>query len=965
MRPFLYRVAEQFYTRYNSDIHNLAFVFPNRRAGIFFQKYLAELAGKPIFSPAILTINDLFARLSGKQSADRLQMLFLLYRIYLEKSRATESFDEFVYWGEMLLNDFDDVDKYMVDAKRLFSNISDLKAIDNEFSFLEQEQIDAIRMFWSSFYPKHENPNQQKFLALWELLYELYCELKRCLAKENKGYDGMIFREVAENLQKADCCKLTYKKIVFVGLNALSVSEEKLLLKLKQFDIADFYWDYESPQVTDSQNKASFFVLRNLKNFPSKYPLPEDMPGFPKIEVIGIPSGIGQAKQVYPLLEQWAENGSMSNEEALRTAIVLPDETLLMPVLNSIPESIHNINVTMGYPLSGTPIAILVDQILTLQKNVRYNNGQATYYYRNVLPILNHAYINATAPDAISDLVKDITNFNKIYIPADELAVTPLLKTVFTAIDEDKANYSSYIIRMLEELSCLIESLSSSSSDKGDIPDSRQTVSTMQDVELEFIFHYHSIVNRIDDIIRENGIRMQIETYLHLLKRATEMMNIPFQGEPLSGLQIMGILETRALDFDRLIILSANEGVFPAKKTANTFIPYNLRRGFGLPTYEHQDGIWAYHFYRLLYRSKEVKLIYDTRNNGLQTGEVSRFVHQLRYHYQVPLLDTLITYNIAPGKSHTLSINKTDTVLSKLEMFKREGEKSLSASAINTYIDCPLKFYFSYIEDIKEEDEISETVESNLFGSILHRVMEHIYQPLCGRSIDSECLKNIRKDKQRIEHLIEAAFAELFFKTENIRPLTGQNYLVGSMIYKYVDKILEEDAKLSPFTYIKSEKLIRSSICLNDGTSVFLKGFIDRIDRINGITRIVDYKSGTGKSDFKNVDSLFDSSEKNRSKAVMQVFLYAMMYKGLFNSATIEPHIYYVRTLFNRFDSHIYHHVERGKNIPVNNYDDYAETFENGLRACLDKIFDKSTPFQQTEDTQYCSYCQFRAICGR
>ena len=450
-----------------------------------------------------------------------------------------------------------------------------------------------------------------------------------------------------------------------------------------------------------------------------------------------------------------------------------------------------------------------------------------------------------------------------------------------------------------------------------------------------------------------------------VLRILNELPNIPFQGEPLSGLQIMGILETRALDFDRLIILSANEGVFPAKKTANTFIPYNLRRGFGLPTYEHQDGIWAYHFYRLLYRSKEVKLIYDTRNNGLQTGEVSRFVHQLRYHYQVPLLDTLITYNIAPGKSHTLSINKTDTVLSKLEMFKREGEKSLSASAINTYIDCPLKFYFSYIEDIKEEDEISETVESNLFGSILHRVMEHIYQPLCGRSIDSECLKNIRKDKQRIEHLIEASFAELFFKTENIRPLTGQNYLVGSMIYKYVDKILEEDAKLSPFTYIKSEKLIRSSICLNDGTSVFLKGFIDRIDRINGISRIVDYKSGTGKSDFKNVDSLFDSSEKNRSKAVMQVFLYAMMYKGLFNSATIEPHIYYVRTLFNRFDSHIYHHVERGKNIPVNNYDDYAETFENGLRACLDKIFDKSTPFQQTEDTQYCSYCQFRAICGR
>ena len=366
MTPFLQQIASLFYQQYGAEVSRLAFVFPNRRTGLFFQKYLSEVADKPLFSPTILTINDLFVQLSGKQTADRINMLFMLYDIYVRHSGSTETFDEFLYWGEMLLNDFDDVDKYMADARMLFTNVTDLREIENDFSFLDAEQIAAIRTFWSSFYPKGDSPNQEEFLVVWKILYTLYNDLRDALAAEGRGYEGMIFREVVEQMEQNNCCDLPYTKVVFVGLNALSVAEERFLIQLQKRGIADFYWDYASDKVTDPNNKASYFVERNLKNFPSQYPLPAEEKVDTEIEVIGIPSGIGQAKQVYTLLNELCKEDEMSPEEALRTAIILPDEHLLIPVLNAIPEQIRRINVTMGYPLAGTPVASLMEYILAL-----------------------------------------------------------------------------------------------------------------------------------------------------------------------------------------------------------------------------------------------------------------------------------------------------------------------------------------------------------------------------------------------------------------------------------------------------------------------------------------------------------------------------------------------------------------------------------------------------------------------
>lgn len=961
MKPFLYQIASLFYTTYKAQISRFAFVFPNRRTGLFFQKYLSEVSPKPLFSPTILTINDLFVQLSGKQTADRISMLFKLYKIYLYHSGSTETFDEFLYWGEMLLNDFDDVDKYMADARMLFTNVTDLREIENDFSFLSPEQIAAIRTFWSSFYPKGDSPNQTEFLAVWKTLYTLYNEFRETLAAENKGYEGMIFREVVEQLEQNTCRDLPYEKIVFVGLNALSVAEERFLIQLQKRGIADFYWDYASPKVKDRNNKASYFVERNLRQFPSQLVLEQDseVTSETKIDVIGIPSGIGQAKHVYNILNDLCKEGDMDAEEALRTAVILPDEHLLIPVLNAIPEQIKRINVTMGYPLAGTPIASLMEFILALQKNVRYVNRQPTFYFRDVLPILNHRYVTVTSPVIITQLVKDIVENNKIHIAYTELNKTPLLSILFTPITTVES-FSDYLIQVLQVLNKMM-------TNKTEEEEEEETTQRTNDIEQEFIFHYFATVNRMKEVIQEANIEMKIETYFRLLKRMTETITIPFKGEPLSGLQIMGVLETRALDFDRIIILSMNEGIFPLKKAANSFIPYNLRRGFGLPTYEHQDSVWAYHFYRLIYRANHISLLYDTRNNGLQTGEVSRFVHQLRYHYEEPIQNKLIVYNVASSKTPALQINKTEAVMAQLATYQQGGKRMISASAINTYLDCPLKFYFSVLEGLQEEKEVSETIESDVFGSILHKVMEVLYKPLCGKLVTADLLKIIRQDKITLSATINQAFAEVFFKTDTVRPLTGQNYLIGEMIRKYVEKIIERDSKLTPFYYLESERKIKKTITLTDKREIQLKGIIDRVDKVGNTIRIIDYKSGSGTTLFSTIENLFNKEEKERSKAVMQVFLYAWMYGVTSIENTLQPGIYYMRSLFSHtFNPGIFQRTEkRGKNEQVLDFADYYTEFEAGLRNCLDEIFGKETPFVQTKNTKNCSYCPFKTICGR
>lgn len=968
MIPFLYNVAQTYYNKYGAAISRYTFVFPNRRAGLFFQKYLSEIAQKPLFSPEILTISDLFERMSGYKKADRIEMLFLLYDLYVKISKSTESFDEFLYWGDMLLNDFDDVDKYLVDAKQLFHNIHDLKEIDSGFSFLSSEQVEAIRRFWSNFLPVGENEKKKDFQEMWEVLYELYISLRESLMNKGLAYEGMIFREVAEKAKAKEDLSFDFEKIVFVGLNGHSKSEETLLKYLQNRGVADFYWDYSSPLVCDPQNRASFFISKNRTQFPSQLELQAEEQSIfkPTIDVVGIPSAVGQAKYVYEIIEGLiAEQQISLTDEALNTAIVLPDENLLIPTLYSIPEKIEKINVTMGYSLQNSSVSGLMEYVFDVQRNIRQSGSGVGYYFRPVMSILNHRYVIHILGEQAKEIRDNIVRYNKIIVSQDDLNRHPLLSLIFTPVT-DWTEASDYIKNIL----AFIQSALSSKRNSTEEIDSKEPIDTRSiDIECEFIIEYYKMVNRLEDVLSGIMPQMAIETYFKLLKKLIVGISVPFSGEPLSGLQVMGVLETRALDFDNLIILSMNEGIFPMKRATNSFIPYNLRQGFELPTYEHQDSIFAYHFYRLINRAKRIFLLYDTRTEGLQTGEVSRYYNQIKYLYNdsFDITEKVAVYKVSSSESLTISVRKTPEIQKRVDAFLTGGGRNLSASAINMYLNCPLQFYFSVVEKMEEEEEVAETIESSMFGTIFHAIMEAIYERLEGKMVTADLLHKIASDDKYLTELIEYTFAREYFKIDKIKKLTGQNYLTGEVLRKYVKQVLKTDAGLTPFVYEESEERIEWNYILPSGKSVSMISFIDRVDIINGRTRIIDYKTGKGDLRFRNMSDLFDKELKDRPKAVMQVFMYAHLYLLEHPEVEIiEPGIYYLRNLFNdKFEPGVLHKPDSGSGVRVTDFAKYRQEFKELFDASVEEILDSEIPFNQTTTGEACKWCAFTNICKR
>ena len=956
MVPFLYKIAEVFYRQYGAELYTHTFVFPNRRAGIFFQKYLAEIAGKPVFSPTVMTIQELFALLSPYQPADKIQLLVMLYGHFVKVSHSEESFDEFLYWGEMLLNDFSDVDKHLVDARQLFRNIRDLRSLETDKSYLTDKQIEAIRRFWTNFMPVENNKTKQHFLETWEVLLELYTAFRAELHEKQYAYEGMIFREVAERAKAKETLMPEFTDIVFVGLNALTPAETALLDYLKNTGAADFYWDYDSPMIRDEQNKASLWVKDNLRRFPSRFDV-DDREEKPKttIEVIGIPSGVGQAKQVTRILSDLIRTKEISDpDEAIDTAIILPDENLLLPVLYSIPEEIGKINVTMGYGLSHSSVSSLTEHIADLQRNVRTTNGASGFYYRFVLSILNHPLIGLSAKKEAEALKKHILDNNRIVVPVSELQTCSLFRLIFAPVVRQE-QVADYLKDILTEV---YNSLTGEKHGENATPNDTRPI----DLEREFIVQYYKSVTRLQDTLQ--GVKeLAVDTYFRLLKRLAQGLNVAFSGEPLSGLQIMGVLETRVLDFDNLILLSMNEGVYPLKKPVNSFIPFTLRKGFGLPTYEYQDSIYAYHFYRMISRAKRVYMLYDSRAEEMQTGEVSRYFYQLKYLYNdfFDIRERVMTYDVSAPQVLLVSVAKTPAVMQKLEAFREGGDRYLSASSVNNYINCPLQFYFTTIENLSEETEVQESVESDVFGTIFHKLMEVIYNRYKGKTVTPDILTTLAKDDAYLTRLIEQAFAEYYFKQkENPQSLQGQIYLIGEILRSYVKQTLKTDQQFTPFDYIDSEHRFKRTYRVNDGLLVNFKGSIDRIDRVGDRYRVIDYKSGKGEVNFKDVQQLFDASKANRPYQILQVLLYSYFYLQERGGISLSPAIYYLRSIFGDLSPDVTQNKQLMTDLSL-----VMEEFLPLLNHCLEEMFDPSIPFSQTRNEMHCRWCPFRDVCGK
>ncbi len=958
MNSFLHRIAQIYFNHHGADVSQFTFVFPNRRAGLFFQKHLSVIAGQPIFSPEIITINDCFASATSWQTADKLSMLFRLYKIYRKLSKSEESFDTFAFWGEMLLNDFNEVDKYMVDAQQLFTNVTELKEIDQLFNVFSKRQIEAIKQFWTNFIPVTEEKNKQQFIATWNILFPVYEEFIQELIAENTATEGMISRNIATRLKaKENISQWNNKQFVFIGFNALNPCERTLMAELQKLGQADFYWDYEANELRDPDNPASMFYAENTHLFPSKYyiePICESLND--KItEIVAVPSAVGQAKQVYSILNKIFPPGD-KDANLIETAVVLPDETLLVPLLHSLPEQIGKVNVTMGYPLNTTPVSGLIENIFELQRRVRFTANKAIFYHQTVSNILNHQYISLLCKEEAQLIGKHLSENNRIYVAEEELHKNEILNSIFIP-QTDTGKFLQYLLQILQNLQNGLQLT--------------KTETNEFQLESDFIYQYYITINRMVDIINEStvDIEMNLDTLMHLTKQIISGISIPFVGEPLNGLQVMGVLETRGIDFKNLIITSFNEGVFPKKNSTDSFIPYNLRKGYNLPTYEHQDAITSYNFYRLIHHAQRIFFIYDSRTDGMQTGEVSRYLHQLFYHYGLEIKRKTVAYDISFSNIENIQVEKTPEVMQKLGLFltNNENSRSLSSSSIKTYIDCPLQFYLTQIEKAEQPDEVTEMVEDNMFGTLFHAVMENMYESFKGKIMQPENLQTLYDNQLFIDKQISKAFAEKFFKRKNNETvaLEGNNLLIAKVLNKYVKQVLKTDKNYAPFRYVNSEERCKISFKIDAGY-VNLKGFIDRVDEKDGILRILDYKTGAGSLEFKGWNEVFEHNNNKRNKYVLQTFLYGIFYKEKAAGKIIKPGIYYIRNIFNEgFVTELSYKPDKDTNEVVEDFSKFEDEFNERLKTCLDEIFNPEIPFFQTTDIKPCEYCPYSGICNR
>ncbi|PLX15893.1 MAG: hypothetical protein C0597_08335 [Marinilabiliales bacterium] len=620
MDTFLKHIAQDLYSRYNDKISDLCIVFPNRRASLYFKKYLSELTEKPMWSPTTITINELMEEISGLSVADNIKLLFELYTIYKIIKKSEESFDDFYYWGEMMLNDFDDIDKYLVNPEDLFKNLKSLKSIQDQFTYLSDEQIEAIKQFWQSFDPEKHSSHQDDFISIWNVLLNIYQSFNKRLNELGIAYEGMIYRDVTNKLKGNDIIGLTHQKYVFAGFNALNNCEKKLFNYLQNNKMADFYWDYDESYINNPYHEAGFFLRENISEFKapvsfSSQNVFNSLLQEKNIEIISVPSDIGQTKVITKILQESTVNHIDSPN---KTAIVLADEDLLVPILHSVPDSIDNVNITMGYPVNNTPIYSLLEHLIDLQKNAKATKTETRFYYKNVLAVLSHQYVNSQFQEEANQLIQFIKTNNKIVISNIELASCVFFQSLFIKVDSYQ-DLSEYLLNILHHI---YNSLKKTGNE--------DTIHNPS-LEKEYIYHIYLSINRLKEVLEEQNIPIKMETYIRLVRKIIRNLRVPFTGEPLSGLQIMGILETRLLDFENLFICSMSEGVLPKTEASLSFVPYSLRKGFGLPTIEHQDAIYAYYFYRLIQRAKNVTLMYNSSSDGMKTGEMSRFLYQLKF----------------------------------------------------------------------------------------------------------------------------------------------------------------------------------------------------------------------------------------------------------------------------------------------------------------------------------------------
>ncbi len=935
MTPFLKQIAEIFYKEQGSSISDTCFVFPSRRAGKFFLEHLKNISNEVLLSPQCFTISEFFDSLSPEfEKEEKIGLLFHLYDSYKIITGSTESFNEFIGIGKIILKDFNDIDNYLVNAKYIFSNIEELKRYEKE-NLLTEEQVKCIQKFLNLF-TEDCTEYKQKTYELWSKMLEIYENFKNKLLSEKICYEGMLHRMVVENEVPEH---LLPSHVVFVGFNALDGATKALFDILKHKGIADFYWDYDFKYANiseDKSNKAHYFTKKNLENYKSKNILEAESYPETKIHTIGCSSNIGQTKYTNQLL-----NDILRNEEGIKTALILADESLLIPMLYSLPKE-NSINITMGYPIKYTTTYNFIDLFLLLQKNFKTRKG---FVNKNVKEILSHTYLISICKKEIDNI--DQFLFNNSYIPADELLFdNKLLKLIFTPYSHNE---------LLKNLLYIIEYLGEEIN---------------LELERECLSQAFISINRTITLLeRYPNVSIDSNTIYRIMTSVLKTVNLSFIGEPLSGLQMMGMLESRCLDFDNIIITSFNEGIFPKSDIGTSLIPYSIRKPYNLPTTDHQDAIFSYNFYRLIKRASNVWLIYDTRNNNdNSTGEVSRFVKQLEYLYNVHIDKKQITHIPEICKSEDITIEKSENDINAIKEYLQKT--GLTPSALNEYIKCPLKFYYTYIKGVREEPKVSTTIDSAQLGRIFHTVMELIYTPFTKKEVNISDISRITK--KEIEELTNKAIIYTLYNLKDIKEIdnysykvSGENKILFEIIVEMVLNTLECDKQRAPFLHISNEKKYTKDYVTSDGHKIMLKGFIDKIDETQHTVQLIDYKTtklndnidATKVTSIDELISFFhEPNNKKYVKEILQMCFYNLLYKDLTNKE-IETYLFLSRMSFDH-DNFLNNTLV---SLPVN----WEEAFCRELDIVIDNLMNKEQKIHQTDNIKNCEYCYFAPICRR
>ncbi|MEJ7556871.1 MAG: PD-(D/E)XK nuclease family protein [Pedobacter sp.] len=950
MKPFLQEVAEDLVAKFGDQLQHCAIIFNNKRPAAYLQKYLANSIKRPFFSPTLYTIQEFFAAASPEKLADFYLQFFTLHKIY-NQLLAEEGFDpisshKFFPLAKIMLSDFNQIDIDLVDAGKLYRDLEDISLINQEFDYLSPEQYEFLSQFWTSYSEGKHKKQQELFIRMWRRMPKLYHKFHASLKAFNYITNGGVYRELAEGpINELLFIKGFDKgKIVFVGFNALSRAEAKIFSRLQESGQALFYFDTDPYYLDDPLQEAGLFLRRSIVQLGliNVFSNKESAMAEPhNVDVYKVQGQSAQAKILNNVLaDQYA-----NNEDLGTTVVVLADESLLIPTLQTIPTS-HNghevdLNVTMGFALSTSSIFGLIDLWLSTQLELLQKESVS---YQGVEAFLTHP-LSGLSHKMRDKIQTALLDENQVEIEHSRLLrQSGLFEVFFKKI----GNSEEVVTNLINMLTVVLTRLSNSQ--------------TLKKIDAELFVKTIQELNRLHDTFGKHVGNEETSFVIYLVQKALKAIAVPLSGDPLNGIQVMGLLETRNLNFENVVILGFNEGIIPKSSIGNSFIPDSLRRVYGLPVLDNLDAISSYMVYRLIQRARNISLVYNSLTDESTTGEASRILKQLSYESGFTFNYHELSLDVKTEVSREVKIEKTGNkfIQDTLALYL-EGKRKFSPSALTQYISNPIDFFFNYIAGIKEPKEVSAVVEANEIGSILHQVMDYFYADLKGSEVTAEAIKVRRK---KVPGLIQRAFAAVMFKSpDKIIEYKGMQKVILSIVDAYVNIILTQDEAQTPFQIISLEQKVEADLSFTiHGKPAMVKliGYIDRVDLKDGITKIIDYKTGSDKLTFKDVPELFNTNGKNINKALVQTLLYTYVYEQFTGKTCVEPNLYIVKTMTQ---DGVWFKTGR-QNLNGDFLEEIKPEFLDQLRNKLTELFE-SPYFEVSEVEDNYKYSIYKTLFGK